>query len=391
MPPPLPALAAAGPLVPPPLDPRPAAPPRRRRISVWILFPIFLLVFVLGGGAAYLLVRKEDPVRKGEELVVGPGGLPTIGEALLRARSDPPDTIRILPGTYREALRLDRKVRLVGEGPRDGVVVIGDNAPALTVEGDGGSVTGITLRCEAGPDRPKHPAVKIAQGTLEMDSCDVGWAGEPRLNRTNAGACVEVAGAAARPTLKGCQLHHGHQGLLVSDGAAPVVEDCVISNNQVGVWVDSAGGLFQKCTVRQNHAVNVFAAGRGARVELRECEVGGGEGDGVVLAMEASGDLVGGAIQEHRGRGNHAVWIKERATARLTGCDIFHNQTGIQVIEGGAAVLSTCKIHDNTGLALEVRGSDSSLDAAGCQAAAVCDNGAPWAFDDARTFRKPNK
>jgi hypothetical protein len=379
----------------PPLEAEPAVsqgPPLRRRTkTTWIVGLLFLLVFVLGGGIAFFLLRNNG------ELVVGPGHIPTIGEALQKARTDRVDTIRILPGTYREALRLDRKVRLVGDGPREEVVVNGGNTPALTVEweGDAGSINGLTLRCEAEPNGKKHPAVSISGGTLELNDCDIDWMGDFGPNRRNTGACVEVADTGTRLTLKGCRLRHGWQGLSVVAGAEPVVENCTIENNQVGVWVDQAGGRFEKCIVRQNRAVNVFVAGSGARVELKECEVLGGECDGVVFTQEARGELIGGTIQEHRGSGNHAVWIKEKATARLTGCDVCNNRMGVLVDDGGKAELSACKVHNNTGLALEVRGADSSLDAGGCRKADLYDNGEgpdgnPWAFDDEKALRKPN-
>jgi nitrous oxidase accessory protein NosD len=379
--------------VPPPLEPRSVVPhklPTRRGKKIWALIVLLLFVLLLGGAAAFYLIRNK------KELVVGPGHISTIGEALQKARTEQVDTIRILPGIYQEALRLDQKVHLLGDGPREGIVVNGGSAPALTVESDGGSVTGLTLRCETGADNAKHPAVKISQGVLELENCDISWEGEAGLNRKNAGACVEAAGADVRLVLKTCRLHHGYQGLWVVQGARPELEDCTIENNQVGVWVDKAGGRFRSCKIRQNHAVNVFAAGSGAEVELNDCDILGGEGDGIVLEKEAEGKVVGGTIQDHRGKGNHAVWIREKATASLSGCEVSNNQTGIRVTGGGKAVLSGCKIHDNIGLALEARDAGTSLDASACRRADIYDNGEvnangePWFCDEAASFRTPS-
>jgi hypothetical protein len=389
--PPLPEAGAAEPWTPPALEPEGAGTSPERRWKVWLLALLVPLMFVMGGAAAFVLLRDKD---KDRGLIVGPGGIPTIAEALQRARAENVDTIRILPGPYPERLHLDGTVRLVGEGPREEIIIQGGDGPALTVEGDGVVVTGVSLRCDAGPNNSKHPAVEITRGSLVLEECDVGWEGDAGLNRARAGACVQVAGTDTAVTLKGCRLHHGSKGLWVVAGARPRAEGCLIENNQVGVWVDNAGGSFNTCTMRRNTAVNVFAAGRDSHLELVECGVLGGTGDGVVFEKGAKGKVIGGSLQDHRGKGYHAVWVREKAVASLVGCDVNGNRMGVLVTDGGKAELSACKVHDNTGLALEVRGHDSSLDAEGCRKGDVTDNGevngAAWAFEDETTFRKPS-
>jgi hypothetical protein len=293
----------------------------------------------------------DDPRQPGEDpkdLVVDRDapesrGYRTIGVAVKKARGGA--TIKIKKGIYRETITLDKKIHLLGE---PGVEVYGHNGPALVVQGDGGSVTGLTLRCNTRIDNPKEkdPTVSILEGALELTDCEVGWEGAPAPGRTNAGACVLVKGAGTQLTLTRCRLHSGQQGLWVLAGARPTVKHCRIENNQVGVWVEKAGGLFEDCTVRQSQDVNVLVTGAGADVTLKACSI-------------------------------------------LEGAE-----GGVQVTMGAKVVLTACKIHRNDGLALKVVGDDSYLDASGCRKEDLSGNrevnGKPWAFEDPKTFREPN-
>jgi nitrous oxidase accessory protein NosD len=270
----------------------------------------------------------------------GPG-FRTIKGAL--AATKPGGVVTIKGGTYSEALVLDQAVTLMPWKGEKVEVVAPRGEVALTVACDRCAVRNLTLRGEVGPGNRKHPIVQITQGDLELDGCDIGWVGE--ANRKNdAGACVEVRGAGARPKLIGCHLHNGWQGLYIVEGARPVVEDCKVFDNQVGVWVEKAGGRLTKCFVRRSRAANVSVTGKGTQVDLNGGEILDSEGGGVV------------------------------------------------VIEGGKLKLSAVEVHHNKGPAFEVRGTDSFLDASDCKGADVHDNnpgGKPWEFDEEKTFRPP--
>jgi formylglycine-generating enzyme required for sulfatase activity len=276
----------------------------------------------------------------------GSGRFRTIKGALDYA--PPNSVITIKEGTYKEALVLDKPVRLMPWKQGEKVEVLApQGSVALTVACDGCVVRNLTLRGEVGPGKRgnrRRPLVLITQGSPEVDGCDIGWV-EAARRGNDAGACVEVRGAGARPTLIGCHLHNGWQGLYIVEGARPVVEDCKVFDNAVGVWVEKAGGRLTKCTVRRSRAANVSVTGKGTQVDLNGGEIFDSGGGGVV------------------------------------------------VIEGGKLKLSACKIHHNKGPAFEVRGTDSLLDASDCKGADVHDNnpgGKPWEFDDEKTFRPPS-
>jgi hypothetical protein len=334
-----------------------------------------------------VIVPPPDHTPKETDLVVGPGHNGTIAEALRKAAPGAEIKIMGSKDPYRESIVLSRGIKLVGEG-RQQVVVIADKGPALKVEAEGGSVSGLTLVSEAGQGNTEHFTVEISQqGKLVLESCDIAWKEE--AGGSQDGVCVHVTGAATDLTLKECRLHDGARGLWVEKGALPKVEGCTFEKNLIGVYVDEAGGVFNTCTIRDNDADNVFVSSTVAEVTLQQCTVRGGKGNGVMFANKAKGKLIGGSIQEIRGNDKRAFWIKDKASVRLEGCEVANNHMGILVEEGGEAVLSRCKIHDNTGTALAVKGADSRLDASKCLKEDVRNNGSPKVEDKA-VYLEPN-
>jgi nitrous oxidase accessory protein NosD len=337
--------------------------------------------------------KPKPPPR---DLVVGPTGrFRTIADALVQARTGA--VIKIQPGTYKEALTLDKDATLVGDGPPGSVIVIArEGASALTAQAAGRRVHNLTLRSQEGAANKDFPTVKIIGGNLRLDDCDIGWEVADGKKLRDAGACVEVSGTDAKPQLSGCKLHHGWKGLAVVGEANPKLTDCKIEDNQIGVLVDRAAGELEKCSMVRNLAVGVQLTGQGAHLNLRSCEVLGGMEDGVVFDDQARGTLEDCTVAGHRAGDSHAVKVWNSAEATLTNCKIFKNQRGVKVTEGGSAVLSACKIHGNTGLALEITGSDGKLDAGRCKSSDLFNNGrsprgTAWDYTDRKTFTKPSE
>jgi len=97
----------------------------------------------------------------GGTLRVGPGAIPSIGEAVRRAH--PGDTIRVAPGTYREpTIVVDRRVTILGEG---WPVVDGEGKRQLmTLTADSVEVRGLVLRnvgATAVEDRAAIKAIEV--------------------------------------------------------------------------------------------------------------------------------------------------------------------------------------------------------------------------------------
>jgi nitrous oxidase accessory protein NosD len=115
----------------------------------------------------------------------------SIGDAL---RSAAPGTrILVRPGTYLEALVLDKAVELVGDGPLGQVVVETAVADCILMTADEATVRGLTLRGKAGTRGAKYFAVDVTHGRLLLENCDVS---------NDSLACVGVHGPSANPTVR---------------------------------------------------------------------------------------------------------------------------------------------------------------------------------------------
>jgi nitrous oxidase accessory protein NosD len=352
-------------LPPPPVE---AAAPRNS--NTWAVALTLLVVFTLGGGGVYYYLHQnggattgdgnsnnQTPHASDKELVVGPGHLATIAEALAKARTDQVDTIHILPGTYTESLRLDKRVRLVGDGARESIIIQGGNGPALRVESDGVRINGLTLRAGTGPATADCPAtVCVVRGDVEIINCDIAWEGTG-TDRAKGGACVEAVGNAARASLSQCKLHNGRFGLLVRQGAEPSLRKCELEDNHIGVHAeDGCRGSLADCLLKNNSGVGVYL-GKGADLRLeKDCRILGGT-DGVVFDTGARGQMDNCRVE---GQDNDGVWVKEGAEPELRHCHILKAMNGVHV-SGGKATLEDCSLAENRNNGLLIRGGKAVL------------------------------
>lgn len=187
------------------------------------------------------------------------GAHSTIMEAI-RATVVPGTLIVVKPGTYREALEIDRVVEVVGEGDRERIVVGATNSDALTITADRAAVRNLTLRAVGTGE--SCGAVWVKSGRAVIERCDL---------TLDIGAVVYVNGQTSNPifqdcvvrdgaggglffqgrcqgTVDGCTIvANGLAGIMVSDGANPVIRNCVIeAGKQGGIFVYEQGsGTFE--------------------------------------------------------------------------------------------------------------------------------------------------
>src|SRR5215207_5895797 len=293
----------------------------------------------------------------------GDGDYASITEAL--ANVAPGGRVLVRPGVYEEGIILDKGVNIVGDGPRDEIVVRGVGASCLKSSADGARVAGLTLR--GGAD---SFAVDVSRGELVLEDCDVS---------SETLSCVAVHGPEAAPLIKGCRMHDGaDSGLYFFDGAAGTVEDCEIYDNaNVGVAITGgarpvirrskvSGGanagvvvweggdaLFEECEVYANRLANLGVS-EGARLTARACRIHEGENSGVFVHREGEAVLEGCELYGHR-EAEAAVTTGGRLF--LNGCHVLQGRdSGVLVRDGGQALLRECVISGNAGAGVSVGG-----------------------------------
>ena len=311
--------------------------------------------------------RARTPTDAGSVVVSaqGSGDYATIAEAL--ANVAPGGRILVRPGVYEESIILDKRVNVVGDGPRDEVVVRVAGASCLKSSAEAARVAGLTLRAVAGGGAGAF-AVDVPRGELVLEDCDVS---------SETLSCVAVHGPEAAPLIKRCRIHDGaDSGLYFFDGASGSIEDCeVYGHANVGVAVTGGarpavrrskvygganagvvvwqGGdaLLEECEVYGNRLANLGAS-EGAKLTARSCHVHEGENSGVFVQREGEAVLEGCELYGHR---EAEAAVTSRGRLFLNGCRIHGGQdSGVLVREGGQALLRGCEIDDNSGSGVSV-------------------------------------
>ena len=241
------------------------------------------------------------------------GAYATIMEAI-RASVVPGTLIVVKPGTYREALVIDRVVEVVGEGDRERIVVEATNSDALTVTAHRAAVRNLTLRAVGTGD--SCGAVWVRAGRAVISRCDL---------TSSIGSVVYVTGQMSDPIFQDCVVHdgaggglffqdrsqgtidsctivsNGLAGIMVSKSANPVIRNCVIEAGKQGrIFVYEQGsGTFQSCRIVGNAFSGIETSESGSPV-VRGCEISGNGVYGVHAHARGRGDFIGNRLDGNR-------------------------------------------------------------------------------------------
>lgn len=163
------------------------------------------------------------------------GDFATITEALKAVK--PGARILVRPGVYEEGIVLDKPVELLGDGPRDKIVIESSGQDTVLFKATVGRLANLTLRQTKGGIR--YYGVDIAKGRLEVEDCDIS---------SQSLTCVAIHGR-TNPTLRRNRIHDGNGcGVIVSKNGQGTLEDNEIFANAFGVVIWTGGNP----TLRRN-------------------------------------------------------------------------------------------------------------------------------------------
>ncbi len=287
----------------------------------------------------------------------GRGAHRSIASAV-RAAADG-DEIHIAPGSYVEALVLDRAVTLLPEeGPDLAVRLLAADPgrPVLDVAAPGVRVHGLAL---IGQD-PALPAVLVTGGGLELDGCEI------------TGGRVEAGGEASL-TLRGCRVSGAAlAGMHANTTGRTEVSDTVVED------VDGTGAVLGSATaaelvgltVRDVTGSGVRVRGRAAAV-LRECRITGPGRSGLLVEDEASVAALDCRLEETGAEGVRVLGSSRRPDGEderpetaeggvvLADCQVLRTGTdGVAVSGTGDVLLRGVRIRGGSGPG--VRADDDS-------------------------------
>lgn len=281
----------------------------------------------------------EPPSRaQPAEIVVsadGRGAYRSIGEALASATDG--DRILVRPGVYDEALVLDRRVEIAGDGPLGRIVVRSGSGSCVRIETEEATVRGLTLRSVAGLQDQGFFAVDVPGGRLVLEDCDVS---------SDSLAGIGIHGSGAQPVVRRCVVRDGADaGIYAFDGAGGTIEACdVRGNRNIGVAItEGASPLLRRCRISEgaNAGVVSWSGGRGT---LEECEIFANAQAGVGVSEGGDPILRRCSI---RGGKDTGIFVHDGGRGTFSDCDVFgHEDAEVAVSRGGHPLLQDCRIHD---------------------------------------------
>ncbi len=224
-----------------------------------------------------------------------PADYPTITGALEAAR--PRNVIRVAPGTYKEAVVIDKPVRLVGSA--DGKTVI--ELPAkeaglvtITAAAAGARVSGFVLR-HTGFDHSsdRYAAVTVEAAGASITSCNIEHA---------AGHGVAVVDG-AKVRITGCKVRLcGWDGISVygNGSEAEITEVLSLGNlqNGIGFWHGGSGKV-SGSRMLKNGLCGIVAMSKGAEITLTSNTCSANREAGILLSDAVSATLTSNLCEKN--------------------------------------------------------------------------------------------
>ncbi|NLI76015.1 MAG: right-handed parallel beta-helix repeat-containing protein, partial [Candidatus Riflebacteria bacterium] len=268
----------------------------------------------------------DQPPATALEIVVTPGGSPTLAQALAQAK--PGMTIKLQPGTHQGGLTIDQAITLTGAGSRDQVILQSSGPPVLTLAGKA-MVTNLTVSYTGSS---QTDAVKITGGSPTLKNCTVtssAAAAPPEYS-----ACVGVYGGT--PVLQGNTLS-GSRGMgLMVKGGKPLVQGNTMDGSAVyGAWfTKGAGGTFTNNTVTRSTRSGVGIK-NGAAPVVKGNTVRDNKESGIFIYQDGAGTIQQNTVT---GNGSFGIEVGQAGKAdRIEGNTVTGNHShGIYVHDEGS-------------------------------------------------------
>jgi hypothetical protein len=268
---------------------------------------------------------------------VGPSGnedFTSIQEAV--AHAEPGRRILVRPGLYEEEITVGTPVEILGDGPRERIILLGRRGPCLTLLCGAAAVRGLALRGLGRREKRKPAAVELESGLVE--DCAITSASP---------ACVKLRGG----SLLRCRVHDGEQAGIVATAGS--VEDCeILHNGGPGVLVERDGSLLlRRCRVHDGHAEGVVV-GPDGHATLVDCDVYANARAGVVVQGERT---LLWKCRIHDGA-TEGIRVADPGVAFVEHCAIYANAgTGLRVA-GGSVYAWRSRLYDGLGLGVGITG-----------------------------------
>ncbi len=277
----------------------------------------------------------------------GDGDYITISEAMQTAL--PGAFILVKAGVYKESLMLNKNIEIIGNGPKEQVILESNNNHCVMMQTSHASIRGFTIRCQAGQESRQYHALDILQGQLFIEDCSI---------TSNSSACIAIHHAAANPTIRYCTIYGSvSNGIAVYDDAQCTIEYCdIFECSEPGISIATGGNpVFRHCTIHHSQQHGVFAHDN-AQGTFEDCDIHNNGYSAVVMASHSNLLLL--RCQLHHNQ-QYGVNVSQEGKGSIQDCDVYSNTfDNVTVTTGSTPYFYLCKIRDGeqSGVAVEDNG-----------------------------------
>ncbi len=277
----------------------------------------------------------------------GDGQYITISEAMQTAL--PGAFILVKAGVYTESLVLDKNIEIIGNGPKEQIILESNNDHCVVMQTSHASIRGLTIRCQAGQESRQYHALDILQGQLFIEDCSI---------TSNSSACIVIHHAAANPTIRYCTIYgSASNGIAVYDDAQCTIEYCdIFECSESGISIATGGNpVFRHCTIHHSQQHGIFAHDN-AQGTFEDCDIHNNGYSAVVMASHSNLLLL--RCQLHHNQ-QYGVNVYQEGKGSVQDCDIYSNIfDNVIVTRESTTYFYLCKIRDGerSGVSVKEKG-----------------------------------
>jgi parallel beta-helix repeat protein len=303
----------------------------------------------------------------------GRGDYYTISEAIIAAKSG--TKILVQEGVYRESLIINKPLEIIGDGKISDIVLDCIDSNCILMKTEIAKIQGLTISSRVSLEKNKYFAIKIPQGKLILEDCDI---------TSHSYSSILISGLTATPTIRNCKIHDSKgSGIIISNNACPIIEKCDIFSNMginisvsqkakpiikncriydgesVGIrFSDESGGLLEDCDISHSVLSNIIIK-KESNPKIRNCKIHHGKQSGIWIYNYGQGIVENCEIYSNN---NYGIYIQGRVDPRISHCKIFDGtQSGILVDKSGKGTINNCDIIGNDGCGILITNKSNPL------------------------------
>lgn len=292
---------------------------------------------------------------------LGRGQYRTISEAINDAQDG--DKILVQEGLYRESLIINKPLEIVGDGEISEIILEYIDGSCIFMKTEFAKIRGLTICGKASLEKNRDYAVKILQGTLILEDCDI---------TSHSYSSILISGVTATPTIRNCKIHDSKRsGVIISNKACPIIDKCdIFSNEGTNIFVfkkakptikncriydgesmgmsfsEESGGLIEDCDISHNACANIIIKKK-SHPKIRNCKIHHGKQHGIWIYNYGQGIVENCEIYSNN---NSGIYIQGRVNPKILHCKIFDGtKSGIIVNKSAKGTINNCDITGNSG------------------------------------------